>query len=162
MTSEKISRRALGSLAAAGVGVPLLAACGSDDPDTAADPSTTTSSSPSSAASSPTSGSSSSSAAGGGGEKLTTTSEIEVGGGEVFNDQKVVVTQPKAGEFKCFTAVCSHQGCIVNDVSDGTINCDCHGSQYSIEDGSVVRGPATFALAEEQITVSGDSITLNA
>ena len=55
----------------------------------------------------------------------------------VFADQKVVVTQPTAGDFKCFTAVCTHQGCIVATVSDGTINCACHGSQYSIEDGDV-------------------------
>ena len=149
MTTDKISRRTLGGLAAAGVGVPLLAACGSDDPGTAADPNGTSST----PASSPTGGS-------GGGEKLADTSDIEVGGGEVFQDQEVVVTQPKAGEFKCFTAVCTHQGCIVSDVSDGTINCACHGSQYSIEDGSVVQGPATFPLSEEQITVSGDRISL--
>ena len=153
MTTDKISRRTLGGLAAAGVGVPLLAACGSADPDSASDPSGT-SSAPSASGTSGTSGS--------GGDVLAETSDIEVGGGEVFPDQEVVVTQPKAGEFKCFTAVCSHQGCIVANVSDGTINCDCHGSQYSIEDGSVVTGPATFPLAEEPITVSGDKITLNA
>jgi Rieske Fe-S protein len=152
MTTDKISRRGLGGLAAAGVGGPQLAACGSE-PDSAADPVGTSSSAGSggSASGSP-----------GGGDALAKTSDIEVGGGEVFPDQEVVVTQPKAGEFKCFTAVCSHQGCIVANVSDGTINCDCHGSQYSIEDGSVVQGPATFPLAEEPITVSGDEITLNA
>jgi Rieske Fe-S protein len=153
MTTDKISRRTLGGLAAAGVGVPLLAACGSDGPDSAADPAGTPSASPA-----PTDGSGSGS---GGGDKLADTSDIEVGGGSVFPDQEVVVTQPKSGEFKCFTAVCTHQGCIVANVSDGTINCDCHGSQYSIEDGSVVQGPATFPLAEEQITVSGHSISLN-
>jgi Rieske Fe-S protein len=151
MTTDKISRRTLGGLAAAGVGAPLLAACGSDDPESASDPS----GSSSTPASDPSGG-----AGGGGGDALTKTSDIEVGGGEIFNDQEVVVTQPEAGQFKCFSAVCTHQGCIVASVSDGTINCDCHGSQYSIEDGSVVTGPATFALAEEQITVSGDSISL--
>ena len=152
MTTDKISRRTLGGLAAAGVGVPLLAACGSDDPQTASDPAGTSST--------PSSGSGSGGGTGGG-DVLAATSDIEVGGGSVFADQEVVVTQPTSGEFKCFTAVCTHQGCIVANVSDGTINCDCHGSQYSIEDGSVVQGPATFPLAEEQITVSGDSITLN-
>jgi Rieske Fe-S protein len=153
MTTDKISRRTLGSLAAAGVGVPLLAACGSDDPGAASDPAGTSSAGP-------TGSTSASSGSGDGGDLLAKTSDIEVGGGEVFGDQEVVVTQPKSGEFKCFTAVCTHQGCIVANVSDGTINCDCHGSQYSIEDGSVVQGPATFPLAEEPITVSGDKITL--
>jgi Rieske Fe-S protein len=150
MTSDKISRRTLGGLAAAGAGLPLLAAC-SNDPQTANDPSGTSS----------TPGGGAGAGGGGGGEALAKTSDIEVGGGEIFTDQKVVVTQPKSGEFKCFTAVCSHQGCIVSDVSGGTINCACHGSQYSIEDGSVVTGPATFPLAAEPISVSGDEITLN-
>jgi Rieske Fe-S protein len=157
MTTDKISRRALGGLAAAGVGVPLLAACSSNDPNSASDPSGT-----SSQASTPGGGGATGSggSSGGGADVLTDTTDIKVGGGEVFPDQQVVVTQPKSGEFKCFTAVCSHQGCIVANVSDGTINCDCHGSQYSIEDGSVVTGPATFPLAEEKITVSGDQISL--
>jgi Rieske Fe-S protein len=156
MTTDKISRRALGGLAAAGAGLPLLAACSNNDPQTASDPSGTSSAAP-------TGGTSPSATGGGsgGGDTLAQTSDIKVGGGEVFTDQEVVVTQPKAGEFKCFTAVCTHQGCIVSDVSDGTINCACHGSQYSIEDGSVVTGPATFPLAAEPITVSGDEITLN-
>jgi Rieske Fe-S protein len=157
MTTDHISRRTLGGLAAAGVGVPLLAACGSDDSSTAADPAGSSATTSPSAAGTPGGGSSSAS---GGGEALAKTADIEVGGGQIFADQEVVVTQPKAGEFKCFTAVCTHQGCLVSSISDGTINCDCHGSQYSIEDGSVVQGPATFPLDAEQITVSGDSISL--
>jgi Rieske Fe-S protein len=163
MTTDKISRRTLGGLAAAGVGAPLLAACSSDDPETATDTGSTSapSSTPSNTAPSaaPSDGASSTGSAEGG-EVLTSTSDIEVGGGAVFADQEVVVTQPSQGEFKCFTAICSHQGCLVSDVSDGTINCDCHGSRYDIETGDVVQGPATFALAEEQISVSGDQISL--
>jgi Rieske Fe-S protein len=163
MTTDKISRRTLGGLAAAGASAPLLAACGSDDPDTASDSAGTSApSSPSGTSSSapPSDTGSAPSSSAAGGEALTSTSDIEVGGGSVFPDQEVVVTQPSEGQFKCFTAVCSHQGCLVSDVSDGTINCDCHGSQYDIETGDVVQGPATFALAEEQITVSGDQISL--
>jgi Rieske Fe-S protein len=165
MTTNKISRRTLGGLAAAGVGAPLLAACGSDDPETASDPTGAPgSSSPSTGSattsSAPPTDAGSTSAAPGGGDALTTTGDIEVGGGAIFPDEEVVVTQPSQGEFKCFTAICSHQGCLVSDVSDGTINCDCHGSKYDIETGDVVQGPATFALAEEQISVSGDQISL--
>jgi Rieske Fe-S protein len=155
MTTDKISRRTLGGLAAAGAGLPLLAACGgSGGPSTATD---TPGTSPTTGG---TGGNGGGSGGGSGGEALTKTSDIEVGGGEVFQDQQVVVTQPKSGEFKCFTAICSHQGCLVSDVSGGTINCNCHGSQYSITDGSVVTGPATFPLAAEQITVSGGEISL--
>ncbi len=161
MTTDKISRRTLGGLAAAGVGVPLLAACSGDDPDTATDTGASGSSTPSASSSSaapPSDGAGSSAAPAG--EPLASTSDIEVGGGSIFADQEVVVTQPAEGEFRCFTAICSHQGCVVSSVSDGTINCDCHGSKYDIDTGDVVEGPATFALGEEEIAVSGDQISL--
>jgi len=91
---------------------------------------------------------------------LGATSAIPVGGGKIFADQLVVVTQPTAGAFKAFTAVCTHMGCTVNHVSDGLITCPCHGSQYSITDGAVKQGPAPRPLAPKQITVANDQITL--
>jgi Rieske Fe-S protein len=91
---------------------------------------------------------------------LATTSEIPVGGGKIFTAQKVVVTQPASGDFKAFSAVCTHMGCIVSRISDGTIDCPCHGSQYSIKDGAVVAGPAPSPLPAESIKVSGTSIIL--
>lgn len=94
------------------------------------------------------------------GNALTPTSKIPVGGGQVFTGPQVVVTQPTAGEFKAFSAVCTHMGCLVNQVSDGTIDCPCHGSQYSISTGDVVAGPAPRPLSAKQIKVSGDSIFL--
>jgi nitrite reductase/ring-hydroxylating ferredoxin subunit len=91
---------------------------------------------------------------------LATTSEIPVGGGKVFSAQKVVITQPAAGSFKAFTAVCTHLGCIVDAVANGTIDCPCHGSKYSVKDGSVVHGPAPKPLAPVGIKVEGTSILL--
>ncbi|MGW0803683.1 Rieske (2Fe-2S) protein [Nonomuraea sp. NPDC002799] len=91
---------------------------------------------------------------------LADTSDIPEGGGKVFKDQKVVVTQPVAGEFKAFTAVCTHAGCTVATVSNQTINCPCHGSKFKIDDGSVANGPAGEPLAEKKITVDGDKIRL--
>ncbi|AVH59554.1 MULTISPECIES: Rieske (2Fe-2S) protein [Streptomyces] len=95
-----------------------------------------------------------------GGQELAKTTDIPVGGGTVFKDQKVVVTQPKKDEFKAFSAVCTHQGCTVSAVSDGTINCPCHGSKFTVEDGAVADGPATRPLPAEKITVEGNSIRL--
>ncbi|MGY4769726.1 Rieske (2Fe-2S) protein [Kribbella sp. CWNU-51] len=93
------------------------------------------------------------------GAGLAATSEIPVGGGKVFGDAKVVVTQPTSGQFKGFSAVCTHQGCIVADVADGTINCACHGSKFKIADGSVANGPASRPLPAADITVQGGQIT---
>jgi Rieske Fe-S protein len=94
------------------------------------------------------------------GTALAKTSDIPVGGGKVFGDAQVVVTQPTQGTFKCFTAICTHQGCTVADVANGTINCGCHGSKFNASDGAVVNGPASTPLAAQQITVTGDSIQL--
>jgi Rieske Fe-S protein len=106
------------------------------------------------------SSSSSSSDTAAGGSVLAKTSDIPEGGGKIFKDSGVVVTQPTAGEFKAFSSKCTHQGCAVTGITDGVITCPCHKSEFSVADGSVKKGPATQPLPEEKITVSGDSITL--
>lgn len=94
------------------------------------------------------------------GSALAPTSKIPVGGGMIFPGPQVVVTQPTAGDFKGFSAVCTHMGCIVNQISNGTIDCPCHGSQFSISTGAVVAGPAPRPLPAKVIKVSGDSVFL--
>ena len=93
---------------------------------------------------------------------LATTSQVQVGSGYINTTSNIVVTQPTAGEYKAFTAVCTHQGCIVDSVANNVIQCPCHGSQYSAKDGSVIQGPATQPLAAKTIKVSGTEITLEA
>jgi nitrite reductase/ring-hydroxylating ferredoxin subunit len=88
-----------------------------------------------------------------------TKSEIPVGSGKIFTDANVVITQPTAGQFKGFTAICTHMQCVVQDVTD-TINCICHGSKFSISDGSVVHPPATQPLQSYPVTVSGNQLTV--
>lgn len=97
---------------------------------------------------------------GAGGTALAKTSEIPKGGGKIFKAEKVVVTQPQDGEIKAFSAICTHAGCVVGEVSGGTINCMCHGSKFDINDGSVKKGPATKALAPAKVDVKGGSVTL--
>lgn len=91
---------------------------------------------------------------------LGATSQIPVGGGKIFAEQQVVVTQPTKGQFEAFSAVCTHQGCTVNQVSGGKIICPCHGSMFSIENGSVVGGPAPSPLPKKNLTVKGGEIEL--
>jgi Rieske Fe-S protein len=91
---------------------------------------------------------------------LAKTSDIPVGGGKIFEAEKVVVTQPTAGVFQAFSAVCTHKGCTVGSVSGGTINCPCHGSKYKITDASVVAGPAPAPLPAKNIKVAGGEISL--
>ncbi|MFG2783637.1 Rieske (2Fe-2S) protein [Streptomyces prunicolor] len=157
MTSESFEpvtapsrRTALAAVGAAGLAVALTACSSSDD-----------SSSDSSDTSSSSSTSGSTTAQGdAGGTELAKTTDIPEGGGKIFASQGVVVTQPTAGTYKAFSSKCTHQGCAVSSISDGVIVCPCHKSEFSVTDGSVKKGPATTALPAEQITVSGDSITL--
>ena len=148
MASESIhpasapSRRVVvAAVGAAGLAL-TLNACGSEDD------------------SSSSSSSSSSSDTAAGGRVLAKTSDIPEGGGKIFKDSGVVVTQPTAGEFKAFSSKCTHQGCAVTGITNGVITCPCHKSEFSVTDGSVKKGPATQPLPEEKITVSGDSISL--
>jgi Rieske Fe-S protein len=89
---------------------------------------------------------------------LALTSDVPVGGGKILADKKIVITQPRAGSFEAFSAVCTHLGCTVSSVSGGTINCPCHGSKFSVTNGSVVAGPAPSPLAPVGIKVQGTSI----
>ncbi len=87
--------------------------------------------------------------------------DVPVGGGMILTDRQVVVTQPTAGQFKAFSTVCPHQGCLVTSASAGTINCPCHNSNFSTADGSVQSGPSPAPLASVPVTVSGSTITVS-
>ena len=91
------------------------------------------------------------------GDAIAKTSDVPVGSGVIVGE--VVVTQPVAGEFKGFSAKCTHKGCTVNKVADGTIDCPCHGSKFNL-DGTVANGPAAKPLETKAIAVQGDSIVL--
>jgi Rieske Fe-S protein len=157
---EALTRRGVVA-AAGGVGLgAVLTACGSDSKSNDASKSTSPPAQAPTTGAATTSAPATTAAGGGGGTPLGKTSDIPVGGGKVFADQKVVVTQPTAGQFKGFSAVCTHQGCTVGGVSGGTINCPCHGSKFHVADGSVANGPAAAPLPSKQVTVSGDEITM--
>ncbi|GGF33478.1 iron-sulfur protein [Marmoricola endophyticus] len=121
-------------LGVGGVSLPLLAACGplGGDETEAEKPSS--------------------------GQKIAATSDVPVGGGVILDDPGIVLTQPTEGTFKAFSPICPHQGCSVTKVTDGEIDCPCHGSRFSIEDGSVKQGPAQKGLEKVAVTVSGNEI----
>ena len=148
MTDPVISRRrALAGAAVGGLTLPVLSACGSG-------------------------GGSGTSAGGGqdqskgqsGAASLVPTANVPVGGGVILAAQNVVVTQPKKGTFEGFSATCTHQGCTLASVAAGTINCGCHGSQFSITDGSNVAGPngtpagSVAALPKVTVQVKGANV----
>ena len=91
---------------------------------------------------------------------LGTAGEIPVGGGMVFSTARVVVTQPARGQYRAFSAVCTHVGCIMSKVANGTIDCPCHGSEFKIATGAVVTGPAPAPLPKKRIKIVNGMVVL--
>lgn len=142
---ETSRRNLLYGIAAAGAAVPVIAACGSS-----ADIGT-----PSADVTGPGGATTEAPASG------IPTSDIPVGGGAIYPDEAIVVTQPTEGTFKAFSTRCTHSGCPVDTVADGTIQCPCHGSRFSISDGSVQDGPARGPLTAKAVTLDGDTLTVS-
>ena len=137
-------RRFLGCALAFGVTGPILAACSSGGSD---------------GSGSDTSGSSGGGAtAAAGGATLVAADKVPVGGGVALTDVKIVVTQPTKGQFKAFSATCTHQGGTINRVEGGDMVCPLHGSRFSIKDGSVDNGPASQPLPEIAVKVQGGNV----
>ena len=149
--------RAAGVGGAGVAGAAALAACGgsSTPPTTGAAASSATSSS-TTAGSGSSAGSSGAAAASGTPVK---TADVPVGGGVINASALFVVTQPSAGQFKAFSATCTHQGCAVTRVQNGLIICPCHQSQFDISTGAPTSGSqARSPLPAKSVTVSGDSV----
>lgn len=160
-------RRRVVLLGAGAVGVAgVLAACGGDDTTSGSDdepgaggatetpadsPAQTPAQTPAETAGPPPAG---------GSTGVVAVADVPVGGGVVIAAEKIVVTQPAEGDVKAFGSTCTHQGCQVAEVADGEITCPCHGSRYSIEDGSVLGGPAPEPLPAVGVAVEGDQVVL--
>src|SRR5205823_13269055 len=134
MMSETTRRSVLAG--AAGVGAAaVLAACGTADNGSGSGDGVNDNAGDSGAQTTPTAAPEShapdNSGGNTGGNVLAKTTDIPVGGGKIIDAEKVVVTQPSKGTFKCFSAVCTHAGCTVSGVSNGIISCPCHGSRFS-------------------------------
>lgn len=152
--SDPTRRTVLRSAVIVGAAVPVLAACGSEDPPSAGSTDTE------SGGGEPDTTGNGEATAEGGGDVVASKSDVPEGGGVILADAEVVITQPTAGQFRGFSSTCTHQGCTLDNVTDGTINCVCHGSMFSIQNGKVAGGPATEPLPTVPIIVAGDEISL--
>ena len=93
-----------------------------------------------------------------GSRPLVALDQVPVGGGVVLAEERVVVTRDAQGEVHAFSAVCTHQSCLVGGVEGGLIVCPCHGSAFDATSGRVARGPASADLAAVPVAVDGDTV----
>lgn len=159
-SSRNPTRRAVLTGALAVGAIPILAACGGNSGDAGASDGVAGTDSGGASGDQSSSGQSDGGSGGGKPVVLAAVADVPEGGGVVLGDEEVVLTQPSEGQFRCFSAICTHQGCPVSGVANGTINCPCHGSMFDIDTGEVLAGPAPSPLPEKPIIVSGKEILL--
>lgn len=139
---------ALGSVGAVG-GALTLAGCAPDAPTTA----------PTGVGDEPGTGATGAPDAPAVGDEIATLADVPVGGSiaTTVNGQAVLVAQPTEGQVVAFSAICTHQQCIVAAKGD-EFHCPCHGSKFEAATGEVIQGPALEPLAEIPVAISGDRI----
>ena len=94
---------------------------------------------------------------GGAGKALAAVADIPDGGGVILGKPAVVLTR-SGFEVHAFSAVCTHQGCRVDKVARGRIDCPCHGSVFDAATGQVLAGPAPSALPAVAVTVRAGQV----
>lgn len=92
------------------------------------------------------------------GTTLGALADVPPNGGTVYPDQQVVVTRGPGDAVRAFSAVCTHQHCLVSRVAGGEIDCPCHGSAFDATTGTVLRGPARVPLTPVPVTVVDGSV----
>ena len=153
-TTRRTILRAAGLIGLTGAGAAALGACAeASSGSPSATPAAAETSAPTSPTAAATSSKPSASTAKAPEGPSVATSKVPVGGGVILENANYVVTQPSKGKYKAFSKICTHQGCPVASVANGVIHCNCHGSEYSIKDGSVTNPPAPKPLAEAKTAV---------
>ena len=99
------------------------------------------------------------------------TVSVSVSGALASPNSAALVTAGPLGSFLVFrnsltsfsvlTAVCTHEGCTVDQFNGQLFVCPCHNSKYTTV-GQVANGPANRALTSFPSMLSGDTLTFTA
>lgn len=90
-------------------------------------------------------------------------SEMEKDSGTIvkFGNKPVILVHTSSGEFKAFSAVCTHLDCTVQYRKDmGLIWCACHNGRYDLT-GRNVAGPPPKPLTEYRVLIQNDEILIS-
>jgi nitrite reductase/ring-hydroxylating ferredoxin subunit len=79
--------------------------------------------------------------------------EYEIGGREI-------IVANIEGRLFAFTAICSHMDgpLVQGTLTNGVITCPWHFSEFRLEDGAVIKGPATAPIETYAVKVEGGQV----
>jgi len=98
-------------------------------------------------------------------EKVGNATAIRAGEMRVFDVSGTKVNVASVGgRFYAFDDKCTHMGCsLAQGTLDGTtVTCPCHGSQFDVTSGAVLRGPATRPVRSRSVQVEGEELRIEA
>lgn len=79
-----------------------------------------------------------------------------------FGSRPIIVIHHPDGQFKAFTATCTHLGCTVQYMPESKdIYCACHGGHYDAQTGKNIAGPPPKPLTELKVTIINDEIKVS-
>lgn len=88
--------------------------------------------------------------------------EVPVGGAQLYRDEKVLVCRPEDGDYRAYSAVCTHAGCVLSGLRDDVAVCSCHGSTFDPATGAVLQGPAEEPLHPMELEIDETDGTMTA
>lgn len=97
-------------------------------------------------------------ACGGEEAKSIAVEDVPVGSGIIVGS--AIIAQPTAGEYKAYSTVCPHASNPITKIDGDVATCTKHGSQFSLSDGSVLKGPARDPMKPLTVEVDGETISI--
>lgn len=79
-----------------------------------------------------------------------------------FNKKPIIVVHTSQDQFKAFSAICTHLGCVVEFKPEGGgyFYCNCHGSVFDLT-GKNIKGPAPTPLEPIKVSLKDSGIMLS-
>jgi nitrite reductase/ring-hydroxylating ferredoxin subunit len=94
-------------------------------------------------------------------KRIAGSADVAAGRMHVFDVEGTKVCVANAnGRLYAFDDTCTHRGCSLGKgtLEGTTVTCPCHGSQFDVTTGAVVRGPATRPVRSRAVQVEGGDL----
>lgn len=91
--------------------------------------------------------------------------DVAAGQMRVFEVAGIKVNVASAdGHLYAFDDTCTHTGCSLakGNLDGTTATCACHGSQFDVTSGAVIRGPARRPVRSRSVEVEGEDLLVEA